>query len=150
MANTKCNLFFYYHKCKEFSPYYIHDTKLCAKHKYVCFFLLFTLKLFTLDASVVRITSEFHLFCRVHVCKVNECCLKNCFHCECKIFCLWQAFNGPLVHFFLWFKIFMLIWTLQLALLAWFDFVFHCWKSSLENQKWFCNLFHFVFSWMPS
>ena len=89
----------------------IFATEICAKHK--------------------RNTCEFYLYGWDHVCKVNEWCLVDCFHCKLrvstqimvsdyciakqkKVFYLWLAFNGPSGHFFFFwqFKIFRLLQTL--------------------------------------
>ena len=67
--------------------------------------------------------SIFFHYCIPRKCKANESCLVDsfhrklrvstqifvCNHCivQCKKLSLKQAFNGPLDHFFLWFKIFV-------------------------------------------
>ena len=101
--------FFHYCDVKETSFYYFCNTKLCAKYK-------------------KKNICEFYLFCWNHVCKVSEWCLVDFFHFEfmnstqimvhgyymakCKKFSACSRLLMVFLTFFLWFRLYMVIWTL--------------------------------------
>ena len=100
--------FFHYCDVKETSFYYFCNTKLCAKYK--------------------KKTCEFYLFCWNHVSKVSEWCLVDSFHFEfmnstqimvhgyymakCKKLSACSRLLMVFLTFFLWFRLYMVIWTL--------------------------------------
>ena len=48
----------------------------------------FELSIFWLQNAIyfsIIVTCEFHLYCWDHVCKVNEWCLVDCFHCNFRV-----------------------------------------------------------------
>ena len=59
IANVKCNQFFHYRDAKEISFYYFCDARLYAKQKKIHM------------SSII--------------CKVNEWCLVDCFHCKFRV-----------------------------------------------------------------
>ena len=92
-------------------------------------------------------TRKFNLYCWDHVCKVNEWCLMNCFHCkfsistqimvrdygnaECKKLSMWLAFNSLLAIFFTIQTIYANLNPEDSGPVD--DYCFHWWLSSQMN-----------------